>query len=70
MECVNESVMELMMDTTLHTVMCVCGGNYFHHCYNYYYYIFEIMMVLLFTMKPVTCHLVLLVGHWVSIVAV
>ena len=31
---------------------------------------FEIMMVLLFTVRPVTCHLVLLVGHWVSIVVV
>ena len=29
---------------------------------------FEIMMVLVFTVRPVTCHLVLLVGHWVSIV--
>ena len=31
---------------------------------------FEIMMVLVFTVRPVTCHLVLLVGHWVSIVVV
>ena len=39
MECVIESVMELMVDTHC-TLWCVCVGNYFHHCYNYYYYIF------------------------------
>ena len=37
MECVIESVMELMVHMDTHTQLCsVCMQNYFYH-YNYYY---------------------------------
>ena len=62
MECVIESVMELMVDMhTLHTAMCVCV------CVCVYLKLFSslfffdiilIMMVLLFIVRPVTWQLV------------
>ena len=68
MKCVNESVMELMVDT--HTAHCdVCVGEIIFIIVIIIIIIFfEIMMVLVFTVRPVTCHLILLIGHWVSIV--
>ena len=70
MECVIESVMELMVDTHC-TLWCVCVWEIIFIIVIIIIIIFlRLWWFCFFTVRPVTCHLVLLVGHRVSIVVV